>query len=270
MNKKRILILITAFIIILVLFLFILNNKFNKKDTIITSNISNFKENVIFGNELLVASSENIILDEVIFETTDTEETATEENTEIESNIETTIIPDVASEDSISTNQNETKKTATTVSKETTKSQETPVSSPIDTTPSQTVTVQIEDTPAPVEVPSTPILTEPATQEDSSFTEQYIPLASKVNQNQTERKTVVNNGMINKLKQTIQENATSKMKEQGYNIVVDSNITKSCHGFTYSLFNINNALINRSGTIRIYADDYYYNGEFVETRCYIL
>ena len=76
--------------------------------------------------------------------------------------------------------------------------------------------------------------------------------------------------MINKLKKTIEDNATDDMKKYGYEIKTDSSIVNSTTGFTYSLFNINNSLVNRNGTIKIYAQDYIVNGNVVETRCYIL
>lgn len=77
-------------------------------------------------------------------------------------------------------------------------------------------------------------------------------------------RTVKRNGdYIQKIKDYIETNDTST-----YSIKEDASIVNTSSGFTYSEFNLSSYIGNYS-TYRIYAQDYYVNGEYVETRCYI-
>lgn len=79
-----------------------------------------------------------------------------------------------------------------------------------------------------------------------------------------------NDAMITKIKNVIQNNTTEDMRNFGYEIVVDSSIKGLTNQFTYSENRVKNYIRNKFGTIRIYAEDYYCNGEFVMTECYII
>ena len=79
-----------------------------------------------------------------------------------------------------------------------------------------------------------------------------------------------NTNMINTMKNFIQNNPSDDMIAYGYEIIVDSSIVDSTNQFTYTEQRIKNFLKQRCGTIRIYARDYYYNGDLVMTECYIL
>lgn len=72
-----------------------------------------------------------------------------------------------------------------------------------------------------------------------------------------------NDTYIQKMKNYITTNDKSS-----YSIVVDESIVNNTYGFTYSEFNMS-GYIGCYSTYRIYAQDYYVNGEYVETRCYI-
>lgn len=77
-------------------------------------------------------------------------------------------------------------------------------------------------------------------------------------------RTVKRNGnYIQKIKDYIEANDTST-----YSIKEDASIVNTSSGFTYSEFNLSSYIGNYS-TYRIYAQDYYVNGKYVETRCYI-
>ena len=52
-------------------------------------------------------------------------------------------------------------------------------------------------------------------------------------------------------------------------IVEDASIVELTTGFTYSEMNLS-ADLNRTGTIRVYARDYYLNGQYMYTQCYVL
>ena len=77
-----------------------------------------------------------------------------------------------------------------------------------------------------------------------------------------------NDEMIQKIKSYICTHETERMKKYGYSFVVDPEVVKITHPFTYSEFNMNSCL-NRTGEYRIYAQDYYYNGKYVETQCFV-
>ena len=77
-----------------------------------------------------------------------------------------------------------------------------------------------------------------------------------------------NDEMIQKIKTYISTHETERMKKYGYSFVVDPDVVKITNPFTYSEFNMNSCL-NRTGEYRIYAQDYYYNGKYVETQCFV-
>ena len=80
----------------------------------------------------------------------------------------------------------------------------------------------------------------------------------------------VNNQMINRIKEIIKNNETEDMKMYGYNIVVDSSIPDVTNEFTFSEQRVINKLTLKFGTIRIYARDYYNNGVYISTQCFII
>ena len=80
----------------------------------------------------------------------------------------------------------------------------------------------------------------------------------------------INNQMINNLKEVIKNNETEDMKNYGYEIVVDSSIVELTNQFTYTEYRVKNKLTYKYGTIRIYARDYYYNGSYITTQCFII
>lgn len=80
----------------------------------------------------------------------------------------------------------------------------------------------------------------------------------------------INNQMINNLKEVIKNNETEDMKNYGYEIIVDSSIVELTNQFTYTEYRVKNKLTYKYGTIRIYARDYYYNGSYITTQCFII
>ena len=80
----------------------------------------------------------------------------------------------------------------------------------------------------------------------------------------------VNNDMINRMKNYILNNPSEDMKNYGFEVVVDSSITEQTNQFTYTEQRMRDKLNLRFGTIKIYALDYYYNGNLVMTECFIL
>ena len=79
-----------------------------------------------------------------------------------------------------------------------------------------------------------------------------------------------NNSMINTLKSVINSNQSDDMKLYGYNIVIDSSIVNITSQFTYTEQRVIDKIKYKFGTIRIFARDYYNNGEYICTQCYII
>lgn len=79
-----------------------------------------------------------------------------------------------------------------------------------------------------------------------------------------------NDTMINSIKNIINSNQSEDMKLYGYNIVVDSSIIETTSQFTYTEQRVIDKIKYKFGTIRIYARDYYNNGQYICTQCYII
>ena len=79
-----------------------------------------------------------------------------------------------------------------------------------------------------------------------------------------------NDAMINTIKNVINSNQSEDMKLYGYNVVVDSSIIDITSQFTYTEQRVIDKIKYKFGTIRIYARNYYNNGEYICTQCYII
>lgn len=114
-----------------------------------------------------------------------------------------------------------------------------------------TTTTTIIETPKKEEIKEDP---KPSQSTPSANTEKYVK----------------NDAMINKIRNVIQNNESDFMKKYGYNIVVDSSIKAQTNQFTYTENRVKSYITYKFGTIRIYAEDYYVNGNLIMTECYIL
>ena len=76
--------------------------------------------------------------------------------------------------------------------------------------------------------------------------------------------------MINNIKSVIENNPSEYMNTYGYNIVVDSSIKENTNQFTFTETRVKAYIAYKFGTIRIYAEDYYKNGQLIMTECYII
>lgn len=79
-----------------------------------------------------------------------------------------------------------------------------------------------------------------------------------------------NTAMINSIKSAINNNVSEDMQTYGYNVVVDSSIVNLTNQFTFSEKRVADKIKSKFGTIRIYARDYYLNGSYVWTECYVI
>ena len=108
----------------------------------------------------------------------------------------------------------------------------------------------------------------PPTEKEQEIKEEIIEVKEEIKQDVEEYK--INNQMINKLKEIIKNNETEDMKNYGYEIVVDSSIIELTNQFTLTEQRVLNKIRLKYGTIRIYSQDYYFNGEYITTQCFII
>lgn len=108
----------------------------------------------------------------------------------------------------------------------------------------------------------------PPTEKEQEIKEVIIEVKEEIKQDVEEYK--INNQMINKLKEIIKNNETEDMKNYGYEIVVDSSIVELTNQFTLTEQRVLNKIRLKYGTIRIYSQDYYFNGEYITTQCFII
>lgn len=108
----------------------------------------------------------------------------------------------------------------------------------------------------------------PHTEKQQEIKQEIIEVKEEIKQDVEEYK--INNQMINKLKEIIKNNETEDMKNYGYEIVVDSSIVELTNQFTLTEQRVINKIRLKYGTIRIYSQDYYFNGEYITTQCFII
>lgn len=80
----------------------------------------------------------------------------------------------------------------------------------------------------------------------------------------------VNQNKINEIITIINNNPSEDMLLYGYNVVVDSSIVELTNEFTFSEKRVKDKIKYKFGTIKIYVRDYYKNGQYVTTECYLI
>ena len=80
----------------------------------------------------------------------------------------------------------------------------------------------------------------------------------------------INEKKIAEIRNIINSNPSEDMKLYGYEIVVDSSITEVTTQFTFTEKRVKDKIVWKFGTIRIYAQDYYRNGQYITTECYLI
>lgn len=80
----------------------------------------------------------------------------------------------------------------------------------------------------------------------------------------------INEKKIAEIRNIINSNLSEDMKLYGYEIVVDSSITEVTTQFTFTEKRVKDKIVWKFGTIRIYAQDYYRNGQYITTECYLI
>lgn len=245
MNKKKILIgliVILGVFILACLFLFI----YGKQQNIIESDFEiaeSPEENIMIEDEITDVPVEEIA-----------EETAIQEPDEMQEITETKV--DTTSQ-KVASSPVKSKTTTQSQSQPQVK-QETQTKTQIQT---KTETIQPTQTQVQIEQPKVTeekkeVVTTPPSQNTT-------PVAKD------EEKYVRNDAMINRIKQVIESNESEYMKTYGYTVVIDSSIKEQANQFTFTETRVKGYITYRFGTIKIYAEDYYRNGQLIMTECYI-
>ncbi len=238
-NKKKLISAVAILLIVSVFCLFwvwfTMKSKMKAKGSIVDIATENntqeeTTENSITGENEQLENSLNIEIAEAV-----TEET-TEQQSEVLNNQQTET-------SQVSTDKSNKSKNKT----ETVTQKQTQSSTPVQSQKQQTV-VQSSSS-----VPPKQTTTQAQTQNTKDKGEKYVR----------------NDTMINNIKRVINNNVSENMKTYGYTIQVDSSIKTKTNQFTFAESRVINLIKYSFGTIRVYAEDYYNNGQFIMTQCYI-
>lgn len=240
-NKKLIIVFLVLLLVILISVTIIyVYNLSNTKENGIASNIEEKQEHIEDTNSIQNVLEENTLASaEIIEENT----IKTEEINNIDTNEKKT--------DNVA-NQEQKK-----VAQKTTNKESNPVTTPQESSVAQPVTISKPVTQPIVETNKAPEVQTPSAPEPvvtpTAPTEEY-----KYNDSMTQT-------MIN----IINSNPSQYMQMDGFNVVIDSSITALTNQFTFTEERVKNKIANKAGTIKVYAQDYYCNGELLFTECYI-
>lgn len=144
---------------------------------------------------------------------------------------------------------------------------------------SKTEQTQVAETKQEEQKPKEEPITEEIKEEKQEETKVEIPQEVPEEEQQEEIKEQenviteeykINDQMINRIKTIIENNETDDMKTYGYEIVVDSTIPELTNEFTFTEQRVINKITWKCGIIRIYARDYYFNGNHISTQCFII
>ena len=134
--------------------------------------------------------------------------------------------------------------------------------------PKKEETAQNNNQETPIQKNQEQIKQEEPKKEESKVEKQEQTEVEQENKNIEEYK--INQEMINRIKTIIKNNETEDMKTYGYEIIVDGTIPELTNQFTFTEKRVINKITWKCGKIKIYARDYYYNGNLVSTQCFIL
>lgn len=127
-----------------------------------------------------------------------------------------------------------------------------------------------EKVETPTVTPTTTVTNNPVKKEDTN----KVPVVEQPKVKEEPKKDIhtykYNATITEKIKQDIKNNESDYMKQYGYTISVDESIVTQTNQFTYTNNRVKNMIINKFGTIKIYARDYYLNGNYMYTEAYII
>lgn len=141
------------------------------------------------------------------------------------------------------------------------------------------VSEQKKDKVESVRVVSTPVVeskTEITIKKETPIVQETIPDSPTVVEATQPVKEITteeyrfNNEMTNNIINIINSNPSEYMIQDGYTVEVDSSIVTLTNQFTFTEERVKNKVLYKAGTIKVYAQDYYFGGQYLFTECYIM
>ena len=129
------------------------------------------------------------------------------------------------------------------------------------TAPSSNQSVKAADTPSQVQQ-AQPV----EQQQQQEPVQQVIPPTPSVPKEEFKPNAKMAQDMID----VINNNPSQFMIDYGYTVTVDSSIITLTNQFTFTTQRVINMIQYKCGTIRVYAQDYYKDGQYQWTECYII
>lgn len=244
---------------------------------IIISAVIIIKNKSLEAEKNIETTTNRIIADQDIAEETISE---VEEMTEIESNesVEEVIQEEPVIETQSKSTEEVKQKESTNIK---TQSQNTKQNNKVSENPSTTASVIVQtnnndNTNKPKENNAKPNPQENKNTGNNNPTPNTIPETNNSNNaNQTPSNQKVetykyNSQMAQKMITVITSNESEYMKQYGYSVAVDESIVANTNQFTFTESRVKNAVTYKFGTIRVYARDYYVNGQYMWTECFII
>ena len=253
MNKKKVCIGIIIFLVIVIIGVNLARVFSTSKELQISDASDVINEDTENTN-----STENIISDNLEENTFTVTEIPQENNNEVTEN-------DIVIENEDKTIQNDIK-----TSKETSKGQENKKQDTTNITKKENSSVQETAKIEPKQELKQEQQNNTTKENKTPSTDNSSNTKEKEQQTKVEETYTVNNTMINKIIKTIQNNESEFMKTYGYTIQVDSSIKNMTSQFTFTENRVIGAIKNKFGTIRVYAEEHYKNGQYIMTQCYII
>ena len=242
MNRKRKFIIVSVILILIIMIGIIYKIKFaNTKEKNNNIEVSK-KETVEMKNENIVQENKNMIRESVIVESNTINENKIVEELPKEAKINEIV---------------ETPKTTEIPKQE--------IKTTVQT--QETISKQEVVIEKPAVQPVTPTVPEESKVEEPSVVTEPVVTQPVVNTPTEEYR--YNDSMTQTMIAIINSNPSEFMKTDGFSVVVDSSITSLTNQFTFTEERVKNKIAFKAGTIRVYAQDYYYNGELLFTECYI-
>lgn len=247
MNKKKIVCIGIAIILIIVIAFCLVKVLSNNTQDFIGSTVAEesstneiLEENIVVEDEIAEQDISNIIEQESIENVAQMVETETVQTT--------------------NTKINNTKKQTTQTAVQSQVQPETQTTQEQPCTETQVETVaQVQFTIPKEETPS----------QDNSNNNSVVP-AEQPKDTVQENTYVYNAQMTQQLVDIINNNPSQFMQQYGYTVNIDSSITSLTNQFTFFENRVIEKIQNKFGTIRVYAQDYYLNGQYLFTECYII
>lgn len=254
MNKKKIVLCIGIAIILIIVITFglvrVLSNNTQNfiESTVAEGAITNeiLEENIVVENEIAEQNISNIVEQESVENVAQIAETEK-----------------VQATDTKITDTKEKKTQTTKVESQTQAKEEKQVNPEPQSTEVQSCIEKQVETVTPVQ------FTTPKKETQNSNNSSVVP-EEKPKDTVQENTYVYNAQMTQQLVDIINNNPSQFMQQYGFTVSTDSSITSLTNQFTFAENRVIEKIQNKFGTIRVYAQDYYLNGEYLFTECYII